>query len=135
MSLITLDKVDLFYGSTPILRNIDLSVEPGEIVTIVGPNGSGKSTLLQAITGALPPRSGTKVHAKGLKIGYVPQRLSIDPNLPITVDRFLKLGQSFVKSKYHAEIIEQTGIHILLEKARTSQLRAWINPERLPFTS
>jgi len=120
MSLVTLDSVYLFRGNTEILQNINLTVEPGEIVTIVGPNGSGKSTLLQSITGALVPRSGTVSHAKGLKIGYVPQRLSIDPNLPISVARFLKLGQNLKNAGHDSEMIKQIGIGSLLNHPMTS---------------
>ncbi len=74
-----------------ILAQVNLSVKAGEIVTIVGPNGSGKSTLLRTIIGAITPESGRLTRMPGLKIGYVPQRLQIDPTLPITVRRFLSL--------------------------------------------
>jgi branched-chain amino acid transport system ATP-binding protein len=46
------------YGRLPILRNIDLSVEPGEIRLIVGPNGAGKTTLLKSIAGFVKPSKG-----------------------------------------------------------------------------
>jgi zinc transport system ATP-binding protein len=74
-----------------VLAHVALSIEPGEIVTIVGPNGSGKSTLLRTIIGAISPESGTLNVRPGLKIGYVPQKLHIDPTLPVTVRRFLSL--------------------------------------------
>jgi len=74
-----------------VLDHVTLSIAPGEIVTIVGPNGSGKSTLLRAIIGAVSPDSGALSVRPGLKIGYVPQKLHIDPTLPITVRRFLSL--------------------------------------------
>ncbi len=64
----------------------------GEIVTIVGPNGSGKTTLLRALIGALRPTAGCVVRRKGLRIGYAPQRLHVDPTMPLTVARFLALG-------------------------------------------
>jgi zinc transport system ATP-binding protein len=78
-------------GGHVALRNVDFSIDAGEIVTVVGPNGSGKSTLLRAVIGALKPEDG-QIHCKaGLKIGYVPQKLAIDPTLPITARRFLSL--------------------------------------------
>ncbi|OEY66061.1 metal ABC transporter ATP-binding protein [Marinobacter sp. X15-166B] len=80
-------------GKVPILRNIDLQVQCGEIVTIIGPNGSGKSTLLRTLIGALTPSTGQIIRAPGLSIGYVPQRLYIDDTLPMTVKRFLQLPQ------------------------------------------
>lgn len=91
MSLITVKDVSVSYGANTVLRHIDLSVEPGEIVTIVGPNGSGKTSLLKAIIGANRPSAGTITQKPGLRIGYVPQKLHIDPTLPITVERFMRL--------------------------------------------
>ena len=46
------------YGAVLVLRDADLDVARGELVTLVGPNGSGKSTLLRAVTGLVPPRAG-----------------------------------------------------------------------------
>jgi zinc transport system ATP-binding protein len=74
-----------------VLHDIDLAIEPGEIVTIVGPNGSGKTTLLRTLIGALKPFSGRVERAPGLGIGYVPQRLDLDPTMPIGAGRFLGL--------------------------------------------
>ncbi|GIT90095.1 zinc import ATP-binding protein ZnuC [Jannaschia pagri] len=92
MSLIDLQHLTLRYGGNTVLRDVNLSVTPGEIVTIVGPNGSGKTSLLRAAIGALTPASGRVVRAPGLTIGYVPQKLHVDPTLPLTVDRFMRLA-------------------------------------------
>lgn len=89
--LIRLSNLDVAFGNTLVLRSVDLSVAPGEIVTIVGPNGSGKSTVLRALLGAVTPRSGAVWRRPGLAIGYVPQRLAIDATMPMTVARFLAL--------------------------------------------
>ena len=91
MSLVDVQGVSVRYGARTVLRDVDLSIESGEIVTIVGPNGSGKTSLLRAIIGAAPPHKGTVTQAPGLRIGYVPQRLHIDPTLPMTVERFMRL--------------------------------------------
>lgn len=78
-------------GGHIALSHVDFSISAGEIVTIIGPNGSGKTTLLRVVIGALRPDSGRVERRKDLVIGYVPQKLNIDPTLPLTVKRFLSL--------------------------------------------
>ena len=59
MSLLSVDQLDTAYGVVQVTRDVSLTVEEGEIVTIIGPNGAGKSTILRAISGLLKPRRGT----------------------------------------------------------------------------
>ncbi len=89
MTVIEARNVEIRHGAHTVLRDVNLSIERGEIVTIAGPNGSGKSSLLRALIGAIRPARGSVTPAPGLRIGYMPQRLHIDPTLPITVRRFL----------------------------------------------
>lgn len=91
MRLIECTGLAVNYGATRALHHVDFRIDRGEIVTLVGPNGSGKSTLLRALIGAARPSAGTITRADGLRVGYVPQKLLIDPTLPITVARFLRL--------------------------------------------
>ena len=91
MSLISADHICVRFGADEVLHDITLSVAASEIVTILGPNGSGKSTLLRALLGIVPVAEGRINRAANLRIGYVPQRLTIDRTMPITVRRFLSL--------------------------------------------
>lgn len=91
MSLISAERICVRLGGVEVLHDVSLSVAEGEIVTILGPNGSGKSTLLRALLGILPVQEGQVTRAPGLRIGYVPQRLTIDRSMPITLRRFLSL--------------------------------------------
>lgn len=91
--LIAAQNISVRLGSDEVLTDVSFAMEAGEIVTILGPNGSGKSTLLRALLGILPVTGGTVTRAAGLRLGYVPQRLSVDRSLPITVRRFLSLPQ------------------------------------------
>lgn len=105
MSLIEARHLVVHRGRDEILTDVTLSVAPGEIVTIVGPNGSGKSTLLRALLGILPAVSGEVVRKPGLRIGYVPQKLQIDPTLPLTVRRFLSLPRRQSPAAIEAALI------------------------------
>lgn len=55
---VAIQGVDFSYYDGPVLREINLTVEAGELVALVGPNGAGKTTLLKVISGLLPPRKG-----------------------------------------------------------------------------
>ena len=92
-ALVRLSGVHVRLGGRRVLDGVDLAVAPGEIVTIVGPNGSGKTTLLRAVLGAVRPGAGRVERIPGLRLGYVPQTLAVDPTLPMTVARFLALPE------------------------------------------
>lgn len=109
MSLLTVSNLGVRYGAHDVLKNVSLSVAAGEIITIVGPNGSGKTSLLRAIVGAVKAVTGTVDTAPGLVIGYVPQRLQVDPTLPITVARFLRLPVGAPRSDIMAAL-ERAGV-------------------------
>ncbi len=108
MRLVTINGLSVQHGSHQALANVALTIDKGEIVTIVGPNGSGKSTLLRCIIGALKPDSGTILKAAGMRIGYVPQKLAIDATMPLTAARFLSLPKR--RSASHIqEALQQVG--------------------------
>lgn len=79
-------------GDKVLLHNISLSIKAGEIITLIGPNGAGKTTLLNILLGLRQPSSGKVERAKDLRIGYMPQRLQLNPQLPLSVERFLSLA-------------------------------------------
>ena len=114
MTLINVENITICYGKTTALKNVDLEIRTGEIVTIVGPNGSGKTSLLRAIIGAVNPIAGKVTVKPELKIGYLPQRLNFDSALPITVRRFMHLGQK-VGEKFCNSALKSAGVLHLAE--------------------
>lgn len=120
MRLITVQDLSVQYGGNTVLHGVDLCVDSGEIVTIVGPNGSGKTSLFKAIIGSVQPSAGDITQRPGLRIGYVPQKLHIDPTLPITVERFMRLGGRADRSACR-EALKTAGLPDVL-KRQMSQL-------------
>ncbi|MCW0347645.1 zinc ABC transporter ATP-binding protein ZnuC [Pantoea ananatis] len=92
-SLVTLENVSISFDQRQVLSGVSLELHPGKILTLLGPNGAGKSTLVRVVLGLLTPSSGRVSRSAGLRIGYVPQKLHIDPTLPVTVERFMRLSR------------------------------------------
>lgn len=91
-ALIAARDIVLSYGRRRILEGVEMAIAPREIVTLIGPNGSGKTSLARILLGLTAPDSGRVDRRPGLVVGYVPQRFSIDRNLPLTAERFLRLA-------------------------------------------
>lgn len=90
--LVSVSGLEVRRGGRVLIHEVDLNIEPREIVTLVGPNGAGKTTLVRALLGLESSVRGTVWRRPGLRIGYVPQRFATDLALPMTVKRFLELG-------------------------------------------
>jgi polar amino acid transport system ATP-binding protein len=118
------------YGKLPVLQDINLSVERGEIVAVIGPSGSGKSTLLRVLVGLLRPRSGT-VEVAGEPIQYdnaralkkvrdkfaiVFQQFNLFQNM--TALRNVTIAPTIVKKRPRAEV--EAEARALLEKVGLS---------------
>ena len=88
-SAVELNHVTLQLGRRAVLRDVSLSVRPGEFIGVLGPNGAGKTTLMRAILGLLPPTHGElrvfgRTPQEGdSKIGYLPQLRTVLPDLRV----------------------------------------------------
>jgi len=92
------------YEKTPVLSDVNFSVDVGDFLAIIGPNGGGKSTLMKLIVGLLKPSEGDvrvfgeKVPSKKVSIGYVPQNTNRNLEFPITVAETVSTGLPLYKS-------------------------------------
>ena len=107
-------------STRPILQNVSLTINPGQIVTLIGPNGAGKTTLVKIAMGLLAPTTGTVTLMPGLRIGYMPQRLQVEATMPMLVDRFLKLAPGVKPEALPGVLAEVGASHVI--KARLSEL-------------
>lgn len=98
-----------------LLDRIDLDLHEGEIVTVIGPNGAGKTTLLKTLLGLVPADTGAVTRASGLRIGYMPQKLALNPLLPMTVRRFLR--QTGADNRAITDALLQTGVANLAQRS------------------
>ena len=109
MALLELNDVHTFYGHIHALKGISLTVEQGEVVTLIGANGAGKTTTLRTISGLLHPRQGS-ISLGGqplvglpphrvveLGIGHVPEGRGIFPKL--TVRENLEMGAFTIRDR------------------------------------
>lgn len=101
-----------------LVRGVDLVVRSREIVTLIGPNGGGKSTTARAALGLLQSDEGAVWRKPDLRVGYVPQRLTIDRTLPLTVERLLTLT-----SHHSGDEVRQALGWVGLEKFAKAQVQ------------
>jgi urea transport system ATP-binding protein len=107
--MLHISDLNVYYGESHILRNVDLNIKAGEMVCLIGRNGVGKTTLLKTLMGILKPRAGvinyeqqnlinkTSDQRARLGLGYVPQGRDIIPRL--TVKENLTLGLEALPTK------------------------------------
>ena len=112
--LASLDQIHLSLQGKTILHDVSLELQAGKVLTVIGPNGAGKSSLIKVLLGFEKPQSGTVFRKPKLRIGYVPQKISINTIMPITVERFVALAG---KRKNNAiAALEETGVKHLAKQ-------------------
>ena len=126
MALVSVQSVSYNYNSESVLENVSFDVEEGDFLGIIGPNGAGKTTLFHCMLGLLNSYSGKitilnqdikKYKKIYRKIGYIPQKKSIDQKFPLTVEELVSLSLPRNTSKNIViEILKQVGLYKLENK-------------------
>jgi zinc transport system ATP-binding protein len=92
-ALVELENISLRVNGRTLLDKVSLTASPKSVLSVIGPNGAGKTCLIKIMLGLIEPTSGQIKRKPQLRIGYMPQRLHVDPIFPITVKSFLQMGQ------------------------------------------
>ncbi len=111
--LIEATGLSMAFDGRQILDRVDIRVQRSEIVTLIGPNGAGKTTLLRLLLGLQVPDAGSLQRAPGLTIGYLPQKISVDLTLPLTVERMLGLTNPVAPEAMREELEEVGAGHLM----------------------
>lgn len=106
-------------GNREIIHDVDLAVAAGEIVTVIGPNGGGKTTLVRALLGLVPIARGSIRRVEGLTVGYVPQRMAVNPMMPVTVLRFLRAAIRARRASVETALAETGVAHLIDQSVHT----------------
>jgi branched-chain amino acid transport system ATP-binding protein len=103
-----------FYGKSHILHGVDMSIDAGEVVSLLGRNGVGRSTTVKAIMGEVPPRGSIKFKGENiaglpsyriaqLGLGYVPENRDIFPGLTVRQNLMLGIKRTRTPGKWRLE--------------------------------
>ena len=102
-----------------ILHDVSLEIVRGDFISLIGPNGAGKTTLLKMLLGVEKPDAGQIQREAHLTIGYMPQKLVVEPLFPLKVASFLTLART-ENNVQVATTAAEVGIENILEKALSS---------------
>jgi branched-chain amino acid transport system ATP-binding protein len=112
--MLTLERVNVFYGGIHALRDVSITVNDGEVVTLIGANGAGKSTTLRAITGLLTPRSG-RIVFEGRDIAGLPAHALVARGISMSPE-----GRGIFANLTVLENLEM-GAYLATDRARVAQ--------------
>src|SRR5690554_1587830 len=112
-ALANLEGVTVQFDDRLVVNRVSLTVHRDDIITIIGPNGAGKTTLIKTVLGLQRATSGKVSRAPGLVTGYVPQHLTLEATLPLSVRRFMLLsGKPLAECE---AALQRTGVAHLLD--------------------
>jgi len=109
--LLEFKQVSVTFANFLALDNVSFTLPNNAITSLVGPNGAGKSTLLKVLLGLITPTSGAVIKPQKLKVSYLPQKLHLNPYLPLPVWRLLTLSGA-TKSKAFDLLTELKSEHL-----------------------
>jgi iron complex transport system ATP-binding protein len=132
MAELELLSASLGYADHPVLRQVSLRVEPGEVLAVVGPNGVGKSTLIKAASGALPPLSGeVRINGQDLRslrpaararlVSVVPQATDL-PGSFLALDVVLMGRTPYLRWLENEGALDQEAAQLAMQRTELAEL-------------
>lgn len=106
----------LRFGYKLILNSVNIAIQKDTTVAIMGPNGGGKTSLIKVLCGIVSPVSGKILKEKNLIIGYMPQKISINAVMPLSVRDFINLYNQQKDKYWQDEVLDIVKINHLLEQ-------------------
>ncbi len=116
MALLSLNRVCKNFAGLQVLRDVNLSVEPGERRAIIGPNGAGKTTLFNIVSGELPPSSGNVLLGDRDVTNLPPERMFR-----------LGLARTFQKNSLFLDLTTEENVRLAVQ-AHQKQGHHWFRP-------
>ena len=110
-NVLTVKNLTVNLSEQTIVQNLSLDLEKGTSLAVIGPNGSGKTVFLKALLGIIP-YDGEIIWSKGVRLGYVPQKIEADRHLPLNLENLLLAKAEVLglkKSEVHS-IAEMVGL-------------------------
>lgn len=117
--LLSAENIRLVKDSKIILQDVSLTIQQQEIITLIGPNGAGKTSLIRILLGLQKADAGKINKIERLRIGYVPQTISIPQVMPLRVRDFLTLS---AKVLFNSDKISDEQVHGVLEELEIEYL-------------
>lgn len=105
-ALLEVRDLSMRFGGLLAVDGVSLDVPERQVVSMIGPNGAGKTTLVRVVLGLLAPHTGSVWRRDRLRIGYMPQKLHVEPTLPLSVLRFLRLVPGVDRARAEAALAE-----------------------------
>ena len=96
-----------------LLKDVSLTIEREQIISVIGPNGGGKTTLARVLANIIKPEQGKVTRVKGLRVGYVPQYFETEYLMPLSVKFFLQLSPCYTKASVHQAVSDLDIEHLL----------------------
>ncbi len=117
MLIAKLENIGLKIDRQQIIDKVSLQLKKGEITTLIGPNGGGKTSIARILLGVLQPTSGTITKADKIRIGYMPQKVTIDTTIPLKVGDFLLLSATKITfNDFTSSLISRLKLENILDK-------------------